>query len=125
VARPVVTIDDVRAMAADPEMLHTARAILNAIGRAKGGEDGDQIEVNVAGALNAMLFAGAMMIDLDPALQTRKDMQQASGDAAQLLEMLLLVLREMRTETGHHLVETIGSGHSPRLQPGGGKTRVH
>lgn len=124
-ARPIVTIADVRSMVADPEMLHSARVILNAIGRAKGGEDGDQIEVNVAGALNAMLLAGAMMIDLDPALQTRKDMEQASADAARMLEMLLLVLREIRTGTGRHLVETIGSGHSPRLQPGGGKTRIH
>lgn len=124
-AKPLVTIEDIRAMAADPEMLHAARAILNAIGRAKGGEDGDQVEVNVAEALNAMLLAGAMMIDLDPALQTRKDMQQASADAARMLEMLLLVLREIRTETGNHLVEAIGSGHSPRLQRSDGKTRVH
>ena len=124
-AKPLVTIEDVRAMAADPDMLHTARAILNAIGRARGGEDGDQVEVNVAGALNAMLLAGAMMIDLDPALQTRKEIQQASADAARMLEMLLLVLREIRAETGNHLVEAIGSGHSPRLQRSDGKTRVH
>jgi hypothetical protein len=124
-ARPILTIADVRAMVADPETLRTAQAILNAIGRARGGEAGDQVEVNVAGALNAMLLSGAMMIDLDPALRTRKDMQQASVDAAQLLEMLLLVLREIRAETGNHLVETIGSGHSPRLQRSGGNPRVH
>lgn len=124
-AKPNVTIADVRAIVADPEMLRTAQAVLNAIGRARGGKDGDQVEVNVAGALNAMLLSGAMMIDLDPALATRKDMQQASENAAQLLEMFLLVLREIRAETGNHLVETIGSGHSPRLHRSGGKPRLH
>lgn len=124
-AKPILTVADVRAMVADPETLHTAQTILNAIGRARGGEEGDQVEVNVAGALHAMLLSGAMMIDLDPALETRKDVRQASESAAQLLEMLLLVLREIRAETGNHLVETLGSGHSPSLQRSGGNPRVH
>ena len=103
---------DARAIIGDRELLITARLILNALAQAKGA-GADEVEVNVSRSIQAMMFAAALLLDVDPEPRTPRDLRLTADEAGKLLHQLLRALNFIKEQTGAPMLSQMGSVKNP------------
>lgn len=94
-----------------------AMLILNSVAAAHGATVGAPVQVDVDTTRGALLLAYAWLLDIDPEMQTTRDIRLAAEHARDVVKVTLMSLKEFKARQGKSYLETIGLGRDPVMRP--------
>lgn len=101
---------DVGALVSDPAAQAAVHRIVFA---AAGGAADQETPAELYTILYHILFAGAVLIDSVPTMQTKRDIRLAADDARDTMKTMLTALADIKEREGVPMLQLIGLSDAP------------